>query len=184
VPQQLKLQRKQHQLLRSKILHLSFLREVWKFPALTCVFLCLYSQSVFGGIELEIRNRTFITSPEFSRIPELFTGREYSGTRLYTRSDPSSRSGFYFVVKVKAKGKSILSDQSHWSLDWVSSSSPEVQSVKLPVMEKDIFGKEVFIGLTGEDWPDQSIKLLAWRLRLMENDLKPLSEKQSFLWSK
>ena len=86
------------------------------------------------------------------------------------------------MVKVKGK-ETNLSDQST-GLWIVSSSSPEVQSVKLPVMEKNIFGKEVFIGLTGEDWPDRSIKLLAWRLRLMENDLKPLSEKQSFLWSK
>ena len=52
-PSRQKLQRKQHQLLRSKIPHLFVLREVWKFPVfLTCVFLCLYSQSVFGGIEL------------------------------------------------------------------------------------------------------------------------------------
>ena len=137
-----------------------------------------------GDIDLEIRNRTFITTEEFSRIPELFTGVEYSGSRLYIRSDPSNRTGFYFVVKVVGQGNSSLSEQSHWSIDWISSSSPEVRSVKLPLAEKNIFGKEVFIGLTGEDWPDRSIKLLAWRLRLMENDLKPLSEMQSFLWSK
>ena len=157
------------------------LREMIKFPAFITVFFLISVPGIFRKVELEIRNHIFIPSSEFSRIPEFFTGEEYVGTKIYARSDPKERSGFYFVVKVK--GDSHLPEQSYWSLDWVSSSSPEVQSRKIPIKNKNIFGKELFIGLTGKDWPDQSIKLLAWRLRLMGDD-KSLTERHSFLWSK
>ena len=47
-----------------------------------------------------------------------------------------------------------------------------------------VFGKEVFVGLTGDHWTDRSLKPLAWRLRLIDDQGITLGSSQSFLWSK
>ena len=86
---------------------------------------------------------------------------------------------------VKVNGSSTdLSQDAYWKLDLITSINPAARSIKIPIDNPKIFGKEVFIGLTGNDWPDPSAQLLAWRLSLLGTDESIIAKKQSFLWSK
>ena len=46
--------------------------------------------------------------------------------------------------------------------------------------------REVYLGLTGNDWPDKGVSIVVWRLTVgrvqLNNDV--LAEKESFMWSK
>ena len=72
---------------------------------------------------------------------------------------------------------------SYWGVDWVSSIIPDVQSKEIPIANQNFWDREVFIGLTGKDWPDASSKLFAWRLRLLDGQGNIIASRQSFLWS-
>ena len=155
---------------------------IFGFPA---IFACLsfLAPPCGGEVKLEVRNRDFFTIQDFKRITEYFTGREYTGWKIYCRSNPQVRSGFYFVVKVGGK-KIQLPISSHWIVDWVTSADPTVKTQKISIPDLRIFGKEVFVGLTGDDWYDRSLKPLAWRLELIDGQGATLGSDQSFLWSK
>ena len=155
---------------------------IFGFPA---IFACLSFFALPGGgeVKLEVRNRDFFTVKDFKRIPEFFTGREFSGWKVYCRSNPKVRDGFYFVVKVGGK-KQKLPISSHWIVDWVTSADPMVKTQKVSISNLKLFGKEVFVGLTGDHWSDRSLKPLAWRLRLIDDQGITLGSSQSFLWSK
>lgn len=152
---------------------------------LPTILICLsfINPFCFGELKLEVRNQEFFTVYDFKRIPEYFTRREYTGGKVYCRSKPKSRDGFYFVVKVGG-AKQELPIRSQWILDWVTSADPVSKTQKVPITDLKLFGKEVFVGLTGEHWPDRSLKPLAWRLRLCDGQGSTLASNQSFLWSK
>jgi hypothetical protein len=42
---------------------------------------------------------------------------------------------------------------------------------------------EIFIGLTGEDWPKKDNVPTAWRFTIKDANGAVLGEKQSYLWS-
>lgn len=151
-------------------------------PLLLLVF-CFFSfaHPLWAKIELEVRNKSYFSTRDFKRIPEFFSGQEYEGWKVYCRSDRNHRDGFYFVVKVNGSDQG-LSENAYWVLDWITSLDPVAQTVKIPIENPKIFGKEVFIGLTGDDWPDKSVQPLAWRLRLMDGKDALIAKSQSFLW--
>jgi hypothetical protein len=155
---------------------------IFGFPAIFACLIFLVS-SCCGEVKLDVRNQKFFTVKDLKRIPEYFTGREFSGWKVYCRSNPQVRDGFYFVIKVGGK-KQISSMISHWIVDWVTSADPMVKTQKVSIPNLKLFGKEVFVGLTGDHWTDRSLKPLAWRLRLIDDQGTTLGSSQSFLWSK
>lgn len=159
------------------------LRGMKKLPPIILLLIFGLTPYLSGTVKLTVRNKAYLTVGDFKRIPEFFTGKEYEGSNVYCRSDTKEREGFYFVVKVSGSVVKI-SPTAHWKLDWFSPLNPEAQTKKIPINNPDFFGKEVFIGLTGQDWPDHAVQPLAWRICLMNNTKEIIAESQSFLWSK
>ena len=153
------------------------------FSSIIFFSLCAITPLLRADVELVVRNRAFFFDRDFKRIPDFFTGQEYSGSKVYHRSNPSEREGYFFVVKVNGLLPEISTD-AYWRLEWISPLDPVSQTVKIPIKNLEIFGKEVFIGLTGNNWPGQSVQPLAWRLCLMEKAEVVIAKSQSFLWSK
>ena len=116
----------------------------------------------------------------FVRISEYFNGKENTGGATILRTQPSSRAGFYFLVRVKTD-KPI--DVAWIEAQVITPTVPEARtdsfSISLPA------GSHVFkLGLTGTDWPDPKAKPVAWKLRFLSVEGKELASEQSFLWSK
>jgi hypothetical protein len=159
------------------------MRGIFIVPSLLiCLWINLASDLV-GEFKLDVRSKSFFSEQDFKRIPEFFTGLEFSGSKVYCRTNLGDREGFYFVVKVRGNIPK-LTKGSHWLVNWVTSIDPAVQQVKIPVSDKNFSGKEVFIGLTGSDWLDSSVKPLAWSLCLVDANEQKIAQAQSFLWSK
>ena len=147
-----------------------------------CFFLSLTVCST-AKINLEVRKKAFFSTESFQRIPEFFTGKEYEGLKVYCRSNDASRDGFYFVVKISGSLEKEPS-QMLWDLDWLMPHAPRPRTKQIPIENPNIFGKEVFVGLTGGDWPRQSVQPLAWCLKLLDGEGREIAQKKSFLWSK
>jgi hypothetical protein len=123
----------------------------------------------------------YIEEQQFKRIGEYWSGGEVTGKRLILRSDPQSRSGFYFVLildeKVRAlpKGTTIQGE-------FYTAASPDIQSHTFTLPSDRPKTREIFVGLTGADWPVRDAVPGAWRFTIKTPNGDLLGQKQSYLW--
>ena len=115
----------------------------------------------------------------FQRVPEYLDGRENTGGILVLRSQPGSRAGFYWFVRLKNDGAPLAG--AKFELQVITPTSPEAKTFTFPA---DVTaGSPLYqLGLTGTDWPGAKARPAAWRLRLLAADGKTLIAKESFLW--
>lgn len=116
----------------------------------------------------------------FERIGEYFGRPESTGGEIVLRTQPGSRDGFYFLVRVKG-GEAV---GGRFELNVIRPDHPEPKTFTFPAALR---GREtVFeLGLTGNDWPGgKAANPVAWRLALLGADGRVLAEHKSFLWEK
>ncbi len=138
------------------------------------------SSALAGDIQVVRVMPDYQTADSFVRISEYFTGKENTGGATILRTQPASREGFYFLVRVKTANPIKVA----WiETQVITPTAPETRTdsfaISLPA------GSHVIkLGLTGTDWPDSKAKPVAWKLRFLSADGKELAAEQSFLWSK
>ena len=159
------------------------MRGICHIPILFLSLWIICASNLPAQVNISLRNKAYFTVRDFKRIPEFFTGKEFSGWKVYCRTNPADREGFYFVVKVTGDVPQSSAD-CHWLLEWITPLDPTAQQKKVSLPAQNILGKEVFIGLTGSDWPDPSVQPIAWSLSLVDSKEGILGKSQSFLWSK
>jgi hypothetical protein len=115
------------------------------------------------------------------RISEFFTGRENMGERTIVHSRADSRTGFYFVVRVKNPG--LLVSGTKFVVQVILPTSAEPKVFTLPA-DVPAGGKVYQLGLTGADWPSRRTFPVAWKLDLVGADGQLLASQESFLWAK
>jgi hypothetical protein len=115
------------------------------------------------------------------RISEFFTGRENMGERTIVHSRADSRTGFYFVVRVKNPG--LLVAGTKFVVQVILPTSPDPKVFTLPA-DVPAGGKVYQLGLTGSDWPNRRTFPVAWKLDLVGADGQLLATQESFLWAK
>ncbi len=139
-----------------------------------------FSSALAGDLQVVRVMPDYQTADSFVRISEYFNGKENTGGATILRTQPASRAGFYFLVRVKT-AKPI-------EVAWI-----EIQVITptAPAARTDSFaislpaGSHVIkLGLTGTDWSDPKAKPVAWKLRFISADGKELATEPSFLWSK
>ena len=114
----------------------------------------------------------------FVRLSELVDGKENPGSEIYLRSQPDSRDGFYFLVRLAV----ATPIDGTFEARVIMPGKMKPVSYKFPASVKG--GSSVYqIGLTGSDWPDRKVKPVAWRISLLDSSGKEIVAKESFLWS-
>lgn len=117
----------------------------------------------------------------FERISEYLTGKENTSGQIVRRSQPDSRAGFYFLVRLKNPGASQPSAKIVLSI--IKPDAPQVRVYTFPVPLEA--GESVFnLGLTGADWDSKRAHPVAWKLEVVATDGTPLGSQKSFLWEK
>ena len=115
----------------------------------------------------------------FDRISEYFDGQENTGKNSVLRTQPASRAGYYFLVRLK-KG-TTAPEGSKFALTVIGPDAPEPKVFTFPVTGAP---PRVFeLGLTGSDWPNRETHPVAWKLELLSAEGASLAETQSFLWA-
>nr|MBC8188864.1 hypothetical protein [Puniceicoccaceae bacterium] len=102
--------------------------------------------------------------------------------RVILRTHPDERSGYYFTlildedVRRLPKGTQIIGE-------FYTPKSVEKQTHAFTLPHKLKSTNEIFIGLTGEDWPLKNSVPAAWRFTINDANGAQLAQKQSYLWS-
>ena len=117
----------------------------------------------------------------FERISEYFGGEENTGRQLVLRTQPDTRAGFYFLVRVKS---AAALGAATFELSVIRPDTPEPKTYRFAaaVPKKETVFQ---LGLTGNDWPaSEEAHPVAWKLALLGSDGRVLTEEKSFLWEK
>ncbi len=134
------------------------------------------------SVKIEEIKPRYIKSENFKRISEYMTGKDHLGDRVIIRSNPTERAGFYFTlildedVRRLPKGTIVVGE-------FYTPKSVEKQTHEFALPKKLASTNEIFVGLTGEDWPQSGDVPGAWRFTIKDANGSILAEKQSYLWS-
>ncbi|MDQ8193621.1 hypothetical protein QEH59_04250 [Coraliomargarita sp. SDUM461004] len=135
-----------------------------------------------SSVQIEEIKPRYIETEQFKRISEYLTGRENLGDRIVFRTNPKERSGFYFAlildtnVRKLPKGTVVVGE-------FYTKKSIDKQIHEFTLANKPVSTKEIFVGLTGEDWPEDSGAPSAWKFTLKDANGNILGNSQSYLWS-
>lgn len=139
-------------------------------------------RQVVASVSIQEIKPRYIPEENFMRIGEYLSGAENRGKRVILRSDPDVRDGFYFTLILDEKLHN-LPRGSVISGEFYTPASKEVQTYDFPLPNNLPKTKEVFVGLTGADWPEPDGVPGAWRFTINDANGKQLAQKKSYLWS-
>lgn len=150
-----------------------------KHSVLLAYFL-FFGFSLSGSVELSNVSIRFYQSEELTRIPEYFSGKEFTGSRIFSRTRDDKK-GLYFSFPIHPK---ITNASVHLKayISVIRSGRSEPVEYEFAIPEDRRGKKEMFLGITGQDWPLQKYKVLAWRIELKNGQDELLFHKKSFLW--
>ena len=148
-------------------------------------FFCILFVHSFsiGAPEARFVSIRYLEKQAFLRISEYFDGEENAGNRLICRSRPDARAGLYVILSLKESTRNLPQDLfARWQV--ISPKSPDPVEHRIAVPNDRTRGKDLFVGLTGADWPDPKARPVAWKLSLETSDGKVILERKSFLWER
>ena len=134
------------------------------------------------SVEIEEIKPRYIETEQFKRISEYMTGKEYVGDRVILRTQPKHRAGYYFTlvldkdVRRLPKGTVVVGE-------FYTPMSVEKQTHEFTLPSQRASTEEIFVGLTGKDWPQKGGVPAAWRFTIKDANGAVLGQKQSYLWS-
>jgi len=132
-----------------------------------------------GGVEIKTAYTRYYEAGEIRSIPQYF-GANLLGQRFRTivASNPDQPSGQYFITRIDSSSND-LPVSARMSLYSTASKELSEWTWDLEDIRLDNW---VYLGLTGEDWPDKEVLPLAWRIELLDSAGTTLAEWKSFLW--
>ena len=111
------------------------MRGIGNIPIVFLSLWIFFGSSLSAQVKISLRNKAYFTVRDFKRIPEFFTGREFTGWKVYCRTNPADREGFYFVVKVTGDVPPLSAD-CHWLLEWITPLDPTAQQKKVSLTDQ------------------------------------------------
>ena len=153
-------------------------------PRILSFFCILFAHSFsIGAPEARFASIRYLEKQSFLRISEYFDGKENTGNRLICRSRPEVRAGLYLILSLKESTRKLPPDLiARWQV--ISPKSPDPVEHRVAVPNERPRGKDLFVGLTGVDWPDPKARPVAWKFTLETSDGNVVLERKSFLWER
>ena len=153
-------------------------------PRILSFFCILFAHSFsIGAPEARFASIRYLEKQAFLRISESFDGKENTGNRLICRSRPDARAGLYLIVSLKDSTRKLPRNLiARWQV--ISPKAPDPVEYRIAVPNERPRGKDLFVGLTGTDWPDPKARPVAWKFTLETSDGKIVLERKSFLWER
>ena len=151
--------------------------------SLSFLFLLSFLSFSFGAPEIRFASIRYLDKQAFLRVSEYFDGKENPGNRLICRSKPVARAGLYLVLSLKESTRKLPPNiVARWQV--ISPNAPDPVEHRIAVPNERPRGKDVFVGLTGADWPDPKARPVAWKFTLETSKGKVLLTRKSFLWER
>ena len=150
-----------------------------QFVLLCTLVICFLSS--FASKEIDKVSFQYFNSEQLTRLPEFFSGKEYTGNRIFCRSN-LEREGLYFSFPLNQELLQLPSD-SKITLSVIRSGQKEAEIFPFKLPDQRSGMKYLFLGLTGKDWPIKEAKPIAWQIEIKNLSDELLFRKKSFLWS-
>ena len=128
------------------------------------LFFVSFIVSTFARDQLERVSFKFLSSDQLTRLPEFFSGKEYTGNRIFCRSSPE-REGLYFSFPLDGKLLKLPSNTTI-ILSIIREGKKEIEIFTFKMPNKLIGKKSIFLGLTGRDWPIGNGNPVAWQIEI------------------
>jgi hypothetical protein len=141
---------------------------------------CLFNTHILWGDSVKKIHTQFLTEYDFLRIPEFFTGKEFTGNRVIVRSS-TVRRGLYFSIPLGKKSSAIRKGK-RVELQLIDTTSLFSRNFSFSLPELSYSRKDLFIGITGADWNQAAMKLVAWKVEIFDSSKESLFSSQSALW--
>ena len=150
-------------------------------PLLLALLLWIPAALRAGGIEFVRVWPGYRDAKSFERISEYFTGKEAPSKEVVQRTQPASRDGFYFLIRIANTSAEIANAKVKLTL--IAPDSPYPKTFLFPVAVP--VGQTVYdLGLTGKDWAGKKAHPVAWQVQLVSDSGEILTAKESFLWDR
>lgn len=152
------------------------------FFRLAALIACLTAYTALGA-QPEIREvfPSYKNAESFKTLTSYFRAANRIDHRCVVRTQRDERSGFYFVIEL-AKRLKHLPEGAMVKLSVISPFAPTAQEYSFPIPPQTPNKREIFVGLTGSDWPDPRATPLAWKAEILDASGETLTAQQSFLW--
>jgi len=132
------------------------------------------------ALEIETAHPRYYKTDDIRTISEYFgSGKPEQGFRTLVPSIPAEPGGQYFICKLTRQSGSEPIAEARITLYTTSGKEPATHSWDL---SGHLAGRWLYLGLTGADWPGESVLPLAWRIELLSGQGTLLAEWKSFLW--
>ncbi len=153
-----------------------------RLPLLLAVLLgAVGCASVPPGKAGPVQAQGYRSAEDLVRIREYFGGREDSGARLYLRTDPEARAGYYWAVP--RRDLFPAGDPAEVLLEVQVPGDPADRSFAWTVDSGEAARDgPVWIGLTGGENPGPGREPIAWRIRAGSPEGPARVLYESFLW--
>jgi len=153
---------------------------VFRMRFFTLPFSLLLIFPSLSALEIETAYPLYHEAGEIRTISDYF-GKDVSNQRFRTVV-PSSRTepaGQYFITRLAGleAGEEIV--EARMTLFTTQGKEPGTYTWDLSGLR---LADWLYLGLTGEDWPDEDILPLAWKIELLDGKGTLLAEWKSFLW--
>lgn len=124
----------------------------------------------------------YLEAEQFKRISEYMTGKENPGKRVIMRTNQRQRDGYYFVLTLDRNVRKLPPDV-YIEGEFYTSKSLDLKThrFEFPSILPNTW--EIFVGLTGDDWPEKDAIPAAWRFTIKNSQEVILAQEQSYLWS-
>ncbi len=124
---------------------------------------------------------SYRTTESFERISEYLGKNENPRDQLILRTQPDTRAGYYFLVRVKNSDTANIDVKIE--LQVISPFTPETKTYRF-TCTLPVGTHALNLGLTGTDWPGKpSAEVVAWQLRLLSTSDSEIAKQQSYLWA-
>ena len=161
-----------------------------RFIAIFILFMLLSSCATFLSYEssmlrIETITPKYMEHNDFVSINEYLTGKETSKNRLIIRSKEATRSGLYLILSLNEKIRDLPPDTNIiCEIFMPGNLNPEIFEFPLPRVNKLPNNKDLFLGITGSDWPygDDALPT-AWKITFVDSNETTIAEKSSQVWS-
>ena len=149
--------------------------------ALVCLLLFAAALARAGEIEFVRIWPGWRDAESFERISEYFGHGEGTSGQIVLRTQPETRDGLYFLLRVKSAAP-LANARFELSVIRPDAAEPKTFSFPAALPAKEAVFQ---LGLTGAAWPGgKKASPVAWKLALVANDGRLLAEHKSFLWEK
>jgi hypothetical protein len=147
---------------------------------LLCASCASTRKQALSSVTIEEIKPRLIEEQQFMRVSEYMSGKEYMGDRLILRTTPEARTGYYFTIVLdesirRLPAGTVVVGEFH------TEKSLDAQQYTFTLPAKRPKTKEIFIGLTGEQWPEGTTTPAAWRITIKDANGAVLATDQSYL---